>query len=108
MRAEALDANGQVLARSAMAPTFSPTQLHIGCNDMWCSPQLAVAEPPVDALECVEVTAPAGKLNSAGLYFQVAVFAVLALVMGSLIRQRLRRGRSGPPPLVQEFALDSW
>lgn len=90
VQAEALDAGGQVLAMSAMAKTFSPTQLHDGCDDMWCFPQLAVAEPPIDAVKSGDVTATNSQSSSTGLYIQVAVFAALALGMGSLIRRRLR------------------
>lgn len=90
VRAEALDASGHVLAISALAKTFSPTQLHGGCDDMWCFPQLAVAEPSIDAVKSGDVTTTDTQFNSTGLYIQVAVFAVLAVGMGSLIRRRLR------------------
>lgn len=40
--AEALGLGGEVLGKTEMASTFVPSELHDGCNDLWCTPLIMV------------------------------------------------------------------
>lgn len=65
VRAEALDADGHVLATSAAARTFTPSQLHDGCDDTWCFPLDAVAEPPAAQADMTPVAAAVAAVAAA-------------------------------------------